>query len=154
VASCEILCISVPKCCFDVLELLALDLSCPGPVSEPLYLSSQSDVPHLFESLVNHSSGFVGRLKDLEVVVAKCTAVIEGGAWFWFCVEVAAVEWLVVAHCSFDVWVLSGEAISYPVACLGRLVSTFIDKKDLGHSRVSPVFVGRPSEVFHDLFFV
>jgi hypothetical protein len=119
VASCEVLCISVPKCCFNALELLSLNLSCPGPISESLYLSSQSDVTHLFESSVNHSSGFVGRFEDLEVIVAKRTAVIKGGAWFWFCMEVAAVEWFVVAHCSFDVRVLSDEAVSHPVAYLG-----------------------------------
>jgi hypothetical protein len=96
----------------------------------------------------------VGRLKDLEVVVAKRMAVIEGGAWFWVCVEVAAVEWLVVAHCPFDVWVLSGETVPYPAACLGRLVSAFVDKKDLRHGRVSSILVGHPSEVLHDLFFV
>jgi hypothetical protein len=51
-------------------------------------------------------------------------------------------------------WILSGEAVSYPTACLGRLVSPFVDEKDLGHGRVSSVFIGRPSEVLHDLFFV
>jgi hypothetical protein len=131
-----------------------LDLSCPGPISEPLYLSSQSDVPHLFETSVHHSAGFVGRLKDLEVVVAKRMAVVEGRAWFWVCVEVAAVEWFVVAHCPFDVRVLSGETVPYPAACLGRLVSFFVNEEDLGHGGVSSVCVGRPSEVFHNLLFV
>jgi hypothetical protein len=154
VASCEVFCISVPKCCFNALELLSLDLSCPRPISEPLYLSSQSDVPHLFETSVHHSAGFVGRLEDLEVVVAKCTAVVEGGAWFWVCMEVAAVEWFVVTHRPFYVWVLSGEAVSYPVACLGRLVSAFVDEEDFRHSGVSVGCVGCPSEVLHDLLFV
>jgi hypothetical protein len=154
VASCEVLCVSVPKCCFNALELLSLDLSCPRPISEPLYLSSQSDVAHLFESSVNHSSGFVGRFEDLEVVVAKRTAVVEGGASFWFCMEVTVVEWFVVAHGSFDMQVLSNEAVSYPTAYLGQLVFAFVDKEDLGHSRVSTVHVERPSEVLHDLFFV
>jgi hypothetical protein len=154
VASCKVFCVSVPKCCFDALELLALDLSRSGPVPESLYLSSQSDVPHLFKSSVNHSLGFVGQLEDLEVVIAKHTAVIEGRAWFWFCMEVAAVEWFIVAHCSFNMWVLSSEAVSYPAACLGQLVFTFVNEEDLGHSRVSSVYVGCPSEVFHDLFFV
>jgi hypothetical protein len=131
-----------------------LDLPCPGPISESLYLSSQSDVPHLFETSVHHSAGFVGRLEDLEVVITKRMAVVEGGAWFWVCVEVAAVEWFVVTHCPFYVWVLSGEAVSYPAACLGRLVSAFVDEEDLGHSGVSFGCVGRPSEVLHDLFFV
>jgi hypothetical protein len=153
-ASCEVFCVSVPKCCFDALELLSLDLSCPRPISESLYLSSQSDVPHLFETSVHHSTGFVGQLEDLEVVVAKRTAVIEGRAWFWVCVEVVSVEWFVVAHCPFDVRVLSGETVPYPAACLGRLVSAFVDKEDLGHGRVSSMFVGHPSEVLHDLFFV
>jgi hypothetical protein len=142
-ASCEVFCVSVPECCFNALELLALDLSRPGPIPESLYLSSQSDIPHLFESSVNHSTGFVGRLEDLEVVVPKRMAVIKGGAWLWFCVEVAAVGWFVVAHCSFDVRVLSDEAISYPAACLGQLV--FVDKEDLGHSGVSSVQVECPS---------
>jgi hypothetical protein len=148
VASCKVFCVSVPKCCFNVLELLALDLSCSGPIPESLYLSSQSDVPHLFKSLVNHSSGFVGRLKDLEVVIPKRMAVVEGRAWFRFCVEVAAVEWFVVAHCSFDMWVLSDEAVPYPVACLGRLVFAFVDDEDLGHSGVSSVQVERHPRSF------
>jgi hypothetical protein len=79
VASGSIFCVSIPKCCFDALELLSLDLSCPSPVSESLYLSNQSDITHLFENSVNHPSRFVGWLKDLEVVIVKCTAVIE--AW-------------------------------------------------------------------------
>jgi hypothetical protein len=131
-----------------------LNLSCPGPISESLYLSSQSDVPHLFESSVNHSLGFVGRLEDLEVVVAKRTAIVKGGAWLWFCMEVAAVEWFVIAHSSFNVRVLSDEAVSYPAAYLGRLIFALVNEEDLGHSRVSTVQVERPSEVLHDLFFI
>jgi hypothetical protein len=103
VACCEVLCVSISECCFNALELLSLYLPCPRPIPESLYLSSQSDITHLFKSSVDHSSGLVGRFEDLEVVVVKCTVVIEGGAWFWFCVEVVAVEWFVVAHGSFDI---------------------------------------------------
>jgi hypothetical protein len=66
--------------------LLSLDLSCPSPVPESLYFSNQSDITHLFENSVNHSSGFVGWFEDLEVVVAKHMAVIETWVGFWVCV--------------------------------------------------------------------
>jgi hypothetical protein len=137
-----------------VLELLLLYLPCPGPVPESLYFSSQSDLAHLFEHSVNHSPGLVGRLEDLEVVVMKRVAVVKGRAWSWFGMEVTVVEWLVIAHGSFNVWVLSDEAIPYPTAYLGCLVFVLIDEEDLGHSRVSTVQVECPPEVLHDLFFV
>jgi hypothetical protein len=154
VASCEVLCVSVPKCCFDALELLSLNLSRPRPIPEPLYLSSQSNIAHLFKSSVDHSPGFVGRLEDLEVVVAKCTAIVKGGAWLWFCMEVAMVEWFVVAHGSFDIQVLSDKAVSYPVAYLGRLIFALVDEEDFRHHGVSTIHIDRPPEVLHDLFFV
>jgi hypothetical protein len=59
-----------------------------------------------------------------------------------------------VAHGSFDVWVLSDEAISYPMAYLGCFVFVFVDEEDLRHSRVSTVQVECPSKVLHDLFFI
>jgi hypothetical protein len=111
VASGRVFCVHIPECCFDALELLSLNLSCPSPVSESLYLSNKSDITHLFENSVNHSSGFVGWLEDLEVVVAKHTAVVETWVWFWFGMQVAVIDWFVVAHSSFDIWVLSDEVI-------------------------------------------
>jgi hypothetical protein len=152
--SCKVFCISIPKCCFGALELLSLYLSSPGPVSETLYLSSQSDFTHLFEHSVNHSPGLVGRLKDLEVVITKHMAVIKGGAWSWLGMEVAAVKWFVVAHGPLDIWVLSDKAVSYLAAYLGCLVFVLVDEEDLGHSGVSTIQVECPSEILHDLFFI
>jgi hypothetical protein len=135
VAGCNVLCISIPKCCFDALELLSLNLPCSSPMSESLYLSNQSNITHLFKNSVNHSSGFVGWLEDLEVVIAKCTAVIEGRLWFWFSMEVMAVDWSVITHCSFDMWVLSNEVVPYPLAELCCLVFVIPDEEDLWHGR-------------------